>query len=235
MKKTFIYLVVVILINFLCTTQSLAITTELEQKKESNSLENMQQNELEDNLNEGQENNDAIEATQKKQDEIENIDVNADSEQTKELQKNNTEEKTDIREQEKIEESKTQEKNRIQPIDDGIYIIHSSVNEKKVVNITNNEYVNSTNVNLFDNKKIKTQKFHIRFDENKQSYIIEALCGNKVLDVNQGKIESGSNVQLYEYNGTIAQQWEIKKIDEKVYNIISKNSTKCLDIELRNY
>ncbi|MBR3249130.1 MAG: RICIN domain-containing protein [Clostridia bacterium] len=53
--------------------------------------------------------------------------------------------------------------------------------------------------------------------------------------MNAGRKENYTNVQLYEYNGTLAQQWEIKKIDSQNYNIISKNTNKCLDILWRKY
>ena len=115
-------------------------------------------------------------------------------------------------------------------IEDGIYEICSSANESKVISIQNNTYSNSTNICLETNNHLKRQKFYITFDESKKSYIIKSMQGNKAVDIYAGRKENFTNVQLYQYNGTSAQQWEIKKIDDKNYTIFSKNSSKCIDI-----
>lgn len=115
-------------------------------------------------------------------------------------------------------------------VEDGIYEICPSANEKLSISVQNNTYSNTTNIRLENNNHLKRQKFYIYFDQTKKAYVIKALKENKVLDVSGGRKENYSNVQLYEYNGTLAQQWEIKKINDNEYSIFSKNSNKCLDI-----
>lgn len=119
-------------------------------------------------------------------------------------------------------------------IQDGIYEICSSENQKMAVSINNSSYSNCTNIDLETNNHLKRQKFHIYYDKDKKAYIIKSLQGNKVLDICGGRKDNYTNVQLYEYNGSLAQQWEIKKLDDKSCNIVSKNSNKCLDIYAGN-
>ena len=51
--------------------------------------------------------------------------------------------------------------------------------------------------------------------------INSSLNGKKVLDVASGNIASGTNVQLYSFNGTLAQIWKFKYLENGMYKIIS--------------
>ncbi len=189
-------------------------TEEQEDKIEENKVEenNIEENKVEENN---------IEENKVEEEKIEDDDEEETEKENKELQQ-----KTEITNaivKEKISYNERE-------LEDGIYEIYAKIDNNKVVSIKNNSYSNFTNVQLEERKEIKRQRFSIKYDENKQSYIIRALYGNKALDIYGGNKDNFTNVQIYEYNGSLAQQWTIKKVDDKYYNIFSKNSNKVLDI-----
>ena len=51
--------------------------------------------------------------------------------------------------------------------------------------------------------------------------ICSALNHSKVLDVDNGSVSNGANVQLYGANGTIAQKWELRRVGDNAYSIQS--------------
>ena len=51
-----------------------------------------------------------------------------------------------------------------------------------------------------------------------------------VVDVSAGSRDDGANVQLYESNGTAAQQWTFERNDDGSYTIRNANSGKALDV-----
>ena len=55
---------------------------------------------------------------------------------------------------------------------------------------------------------------------------------DKVLDVTNAQANPGTNVQIYEWNGSDAQQWKILKNDDGSFQIVSKlNENLALDID----
>ena len=60
--------------------------------------------------------------------------------------------------------------------------------------------------------------------------IITALDESKAVDVYGAKTDDGTNVQLYQLNDTLNQQFEIKYVKENFYKIIDKNSKKALTV-----
>ena len=55
-----------------------------------------------------------------------------------------------------------------------------------------------------------------------------------VADVSGGSMNSGTKVQLYKANGTIAQQWQLTYNSDHTYTFINPNSGKALDISGAN-
>lgn len=176
----------------------------------------------------------------------ENAEKNDNDEQIKEKNdikaEENVEEKLEVKVEEKPEEKvevkaeeKAEEKENKKTIEDGIYEICSAVDTDKAISIENNTYKNSTNIILNEENNLKRQKFQFIYDNEKQAYIIKTLYNNMTLDVSGGIKEDWSNIQIYENNNTLAQQWEIKELENETYVIISKNSSKCIDIEWRKY
>ena len=64
-----------------------------------------------------------------------------------------------------------------------------------------------------------------------KTYIIRSYKdSNYVMDVEGNKTDDETNVDLWTYNGDINQKWYFSEVSTGVYNIIAKNSDKCLDI-----
>ncbi|MBR0467500.1 RICIN domain-containing protein, partial [Candidatus Saccharibacteria bacterium] len=41
-------------------------------------------------------------------------------------------------------------------------------------------------------------------------YIFRSACSDKVLDVSGANIASGTNIQIWDFNGTSAQKWVLE-------------------------
>ncbi|MBR3249131.1 MAG: hypothetical protein IKF97_05935 [Clostridia bacterium] len=194
-NKVFTFAIIVLIISLLIAPISLATNVE---SKETN-IENKEQEKIDETTKLNQES-----STEKKE-AIENSlnNVNSDElvnldrkEMLKEETNNNEQKETENQESEdSIDEHKklAEQKNEEKTIEDGIYEICSSVDNSKIINISNTTYSNGTNINIGTNKHLKKQKFYIIYDKEKKAYIIKALQGNKVLD-----IECRKKRKLYE-------------------------------------
>ena len=68
-------------------------------------------------------------------------------------------------------------------------------------------------------------------DIEEGTYTIQtALSTNKVLDISGGSVDNSANVQIYDKNGTTAQNFVVKKLADHEYQITCENSGKALDV-----
>ncbi len=68
-------------------------------------------------------------------------------------------------------------------------------------------------------------------DIEEGTYIIKSAINNDyVLDIYAGLKTNGANVQLYKSNGSNAQKWIIKKLDNNCYSLSAVVSNKVLDV-----
>lgn len=114
-------------------------------------------------------------------------------------------------------------------IKDGVYIISSALNNKKVLDIAGGSKANDANVQLWTESKVDQQKFKVTYLNNGY-YKITSVNSSRVLDVAGAGTKNGTNVQQYESNETSAQQWIIKENENGYYSIISKCNGLYLDI-----
>ncbi len=85
---------------------------------------------------------------------------------------------------------------------------------------------NNTNVQIWEHN---SQDFELSPTGN--GYYSIKRRDNMVLDVANGTAKAGTNVQLYEWNGSNAQQWKILKNDDGSFQIVSKlNENLALDV-----
>lgn len=120
---------------------------------------------------------------------------------------------------------------------DGSYSIVSRCNGKNL-DIAGNLVENGTNVILYEKNNTKAQKFNLKadmpninLDLTKQYYIDSELNNNCVLDIKGGSLNNGANVQLYKYNGSLAQKFNIVYRGCGYYAFINCGSSKVLDVE----
>ena len=86
-------------------------------------------------------------------------------------------------------------------------------------------------VNMFTGKL--TLSFDIIKDEmtNGTYEIISSMNNNKVLDIQNGSLNSGAYVQLYDWNGSVAQQYTIQKNQNGYYTIQNIGSRLYLGVQ----
>lgn len=111
--------------------------------------------------------------------------------------------------------------------DNGYYTIQNMSSRKMLTAETMPATV-GTGVQQFSASGSANQEFKFYLTEN-GSYVIRSNAGeNLVLDVTGGKVQNGTKLQLYRYNGTVAQQFLLKQwnlpgietdIKEAVYRI----------------
>lgn len=77
---------------------------------------------------------------------------------------------------------------------------------------------NGDSANVYQQKQSNeyNQKWVITFDNNQNLHIISALNSTIVLDVKNGNISNGSNIQLYTSNNSNAQKWVFEYININV-------------------
>lgn len=114
-------------------------------------------------------------------------------------------------------------------LDSGIYMISTSLNENKVLDVSGGSLQSRANIQLWDNADVSNQKFVINYSGNGE-YTIRALHSSKVLDVQDGAKDPGANVQQYEDNGTDAQKWYIESTGDGYYYLVSKCNGLYLDV-----
>lgn len=116
-------------------------------------------------------------------------------------------------------------------LEDGVYTIHSAINNNYVLDVSGGIAQNGSNIQLYISNGTNAQKFMVRHIEN-DFYEITSLIDKKFsLDVNSALFNNSSNIQLYESNNTIAQKWSIKINGDGYYTINSYNSNYVLDVD----
>ena len=116
-------------------------------------------------------------------------------------------------------------------LEDGVYTIHSAINDNYVLDITGGIVYNSNNLQLYQNNNSNAQKFRITNLSDGYVKISSIINDSYSLDVTGSYYNNGTNIQIYQSNGLDSQEWVIKKLSEGNYSIISANNSYCLDIE----
>lgn len=89
---------------------------------------------------------------------------------------------------------------------DGTYILATSINTDKALDVQWSSEASGANVWLYEKNGTGAQSWCVTHDS--KGYVILTNVGSgKVLDVSGGVAENGRNVQQYESNGSIAQKW----------------------------
>ncbi len=122
-------------------------------------------------------------------------------------------------------------------VEDGAYIIESGFGT--VLDIEGASPDDGGNVQAFDNNYSFAQRFRIeaagKVATGEWYYTIKSVNSGKVLDCANGGVESGTNVQQFQENGTEAQQWFLRRVDtvsgERYYEIVSVKSGLSLDVQ----
>ena len=111
----------------------------------------------------------------------------------------------------------------------GSYYIRSEVGTYLTLNDDGSGFVASNLV------KSDAQKFQLTVSdehpvEDGVYSIVSSQKDSKVLDVSKASINDKANIQLYQNNDTIAQQFHISYAGKGYYSIITEHSNKALDV-----
>ncbi len=116
---------------------------------------------------------------------------------------------------------------------DGSYTFMSACGNK-TLDLQAGNTRNGSNVQIYSANNSNAQKWtvnKIETVENNVYNIVSALSNNKVVDINANSHLNGTNIQLYDKNGTNAQKWKVtydKNTD--FYTITNPGSGKALDV-----
>ena len=125
---------------------------------------------------------------------------------------------------------------RIKKLSDGTYTI-INVRTGKSLDIPSAQAYSTQRVQEYTFNGTKAQRWYIEEDVlNPGSYVIEsALNRSLVLDVTNADKNNGAAIQLYKWNGTLAQLFSFKALKQLVadgvYNIRNAGSLKLLDVD----
>lgn len=98
-------------------------------------------------------------------------------------------------------------------------ISHDSQGYMMFENIGSGMYLAVSGSNVVQQKKSNdyNQKWIIKYDANHNLRIVSATNSNSAIDISNGSIKNGSNIQVYTANNTAAQKW--------VFEYINTNAT----------
>ena len=127
---------------------------------------------------------------------------------------------------------------------DGTYSLVSKCNNL-YMDVNDGIASNSRNVQVYGGNGTKAQKFKfekvadsINYSEKAEktisdgTYTIKSAINDKfVLDIDNASKSNGANVQIYQSNGTNAQKFKVKYLNNGYYTIESVNSGKVLDVD----
>lgn len=116
-------------------------------------------------------------------------------------------------------------------LSDGIYTIHSLVDNNYVVDITGGIATNSNNIQLYKFNNSNAQKFKITKIDDEYYRISSVISENYSLDVTGSYYKDSTNIQLYTNNIYDSQKWIIEDRGNNNYEIISSNNKYCLDLQ----
>ena len=140
---------------------------------------------------------------------------------------------------ETVKEDTTIEKNDItieennHVLEDGIYIIRSSLNEKIGLDVSQGSSANFANIQLYEYMGEDQQKFEVKYTSDGY-YKITVLRSKKAIEVAKGGQAPATNVWQNESNNSDEQKWIIKQTGDGFYNIISKCNSLYLNVSYGN-
>lgn len=117
-----------------------------------------------------------------------------------------------------------------QEIEDGIYLITSTLSRNLVLDVNGDSDQNMANIQINTDNYTDAQKFQVTKNTD-GTYTLTGINSGKALDVAFGGKTAGTNVWQYQKNGTAAQSWTIKANSDGTYTLLSKCNGLALDVQ----
>lgn len=115
-------------------------------------------------------------------------------------------------------------------IDNGIYLIESSADTSKTLEIPRSSLVTGEQLGVWNKNSTVNQKFEFTYRDNGY-YTISAIHSDKYLDISGGSKNDGAEVIQWNYHGGNNQQWKIQDAGNGYFNIISRCNGLYLTID----
>lgn len=115
------------------------------------------------------------------------------------------------------------------PIEDGVYVIRSSINDSYVLDAYGAVANNGTNIQLYLYNGGLSQKWIVKYLDSGYYEITSTIDDRYSLDANGAIFNNGVNIQLWKKNNTNAQKWIIKETKNGYFRIVSYNDAYSLD------
>ena len=98
-----------------------------------------------------------------------------------------------------------------QVIEDGVYVIKSSVNPNYVIDLSGSQVFNGNNIQIWERNRTDAQHWIIL---NKNGYVVirSYINSQYTIDLNSSNAVSGENIHCWEENGTNAQRWILERV-----------------------
>lgn len=115
-------------------------------------------------------------------------------------------------------------------INNGIYLIESSTDTSKTLEIPRSSLVTGEKLGVWNKNSTVNQKFEFTYRDNGY-YTISAVHSDKYLDISEGSKNDGAEVIQWNYHGGNNQQWKIQDAGNGYFNIISRCNGLYLTID----
>lgn len=116
------------------------------------------------------------------------------------------------------------------PVEEGKYYIKSALNNNYAIDIKAGKYINGQTVQIYKNKKLKSQQLQLKYNVSCKCYNIVSNNTKMYLGVNKKATYSGAFVRLQTGNNNTSQQWKISKNSDGTYTIKGVASGKVLSL-----
>ena len=118
-----------------------------------------------------------------------------------------------------------------QPIEDGDYHIYSKANSDYSLDVNGAGTNLGTNIQTWQKNSSKAQIFRLKYNPDKESFIISDTYTGHVLDVMGGASYNEANVAMWTQNGGCNQYWIISQNTDGTYRIQESCARRSLDVK----
>lgn len=115
-------------------------------------------------------------------------------------------------------------------IEDGAYVIESSLGGGLVVDIDQASGINGAPAQLYQGNGTNAQAFALNYDERTGYYTITNYNSGRVVDVADGSAAAGTGLQQFAGNGTRAQKWHVVVNDDGSVTFVSAICGYVMDV-----
>ena len=114
--------------------------------------------------------------------------------------------------------------------DEGFYVIKPDCSENRVLDVSGGVAADRRNVQIWSSNGTSSQTFYVRPLGWGSCYSVINTASLRSIDAKYGEKTNGTNVWLYDQNGTAAQIWQITRDSSGFMSIRCMNSGLCLDV-----